>query len=220
MSAQPSVSVADLQQWARGNAKLALAVCEVQACAEATKERVDAYVQPIFDSFNFICEGTMAERFDASPREGHTENCVGRKIKTPDDPEFCWLHGRDESEEIQDKLRRYYEAVDAEHRRQGYLDLEPGHCPALIAKDLHTQAENALIYSACDLFGIDSHQLYGDRRKKYLDLLLGACIKALSEIQKECGRDTQHAITELSPIDPNRLRCANCCMDLNRKAAS
>lgn len=219
MSAQPSVSVADLQQWARDNARLALAVCEARAFAEVTKERVDAYVQPIFASFNFICEGTMAERFDASPRKGNTEKFVGRKINTPDDPEFCWLHGREESDQIKDKLRRYYEAVDAEHRRQGYKNLEPGHCPALRAQNLHTQAENALIDSAHDLFGIDSHQLYGDTRKKYLDLLMGVCIKELDEIQKKCGRETAHANTEPSPIDPNRLRCANCCIDLNRKAA-
>lgn len=219
MSAQPSTSVADLQQWARDNAKLALAVCEAQAFAEVTKERVKAYVQPVFESFNFICEGTTAELFDASPREGETEKFVGRKINTPDDPEFCWLHGHDESDEIKDKLRRYYEAVDAEHRRQGYLDLEPGHCPALRAENLHTQAENALIDSAHDLFPIESHQLYGDTRKKYLDLLLRVCIKALGEIQKQCGRKTKHSTTEPSPIDPNRLRCVNCCIDLNRKPA-
>jgi len=219
MSAQPSVSVRDLQQWARDNAKLALAVCEAQAYADVTKERVDAYVQPIFDRFNFICEGTMAERLDASPRKGDTEKYVGRKIKTPDDPEFCWLHGRDESDEIKDKLRRYYEALDAEHRRQGYLDLEPGQSPALRAETLHTQAENALIDSAHDLFPIESHQLYGETRKKYLDLLLGVCIKALGEIQEQCGRTTKHATTEPSPIDPNRLRCVNCCIDLNRKPA-
>lgn len=220
MSAQPSTSVADLQQWARDNAKLALAVCEAQAYAEVTKERVDPYVQPIFDTFNFICEGVFAENFDASPRRADDEEkSVGRKIKTPYDREFCWLHGPEESEEIKDKLRRYYEAVDAEHRRQGYHDLEPGHCPALRAQNLHTEAENALIHSGCDLFGVDSHQLYGNNRQKYLELLMGVCIKALGEIQEKCGRDTQHATTEPSPLDPSRLRCANCCIDLNRKAA-
>jgi hypothetical protein len=219
MSSEPSVSIPAFKKWARDNARLALAVCEAQAYAEVTKERVDSYVQPIFDSFNFICEGKFAERFDASPREGDTEKCVGRKIKTPHDREFCWLHGPDESEEIQNKLRRYYEAVDAEHRRQGYLDLEPGHCPALRAQNLHTDAENVLIDSAGNLFGFNSQKLYGDMRKKALKLLMGACIKALSEIQKACGRDTQHASTEPSPIDPNRLRCANCCIDLNREAA-
>ena len=83
MSDQPAVSVPDFKQWTRDNAKLALAVCEAQAYAEMTKARVDAYVQPIFDSFDFICEGSMAARFDASSREGDTEKCVGRKIKTP-----------------------------------------------------------------------------------------------------------------------------------------
>src|SRR6267143_3368714 len=102
MPDQPkAVSVADLKRWSRENAKLALAICEAQAYAEMTTARVAAYVQPIFASFDFICEGTMAERFDASPRDGDTAKWVGRKIKSPSDEEFTMLHGREESEEIQ-----------------------------------------------------------------------------------------------------------------------
>jgi hypothetical protein len=220
MTAQPkSPSVADLKRWSRENAKLALAICEAQAYAEMTTARVAVYTQPLFDSFAFICEGTMAERFDASPRNGDTAKWVGRKIKTPADEEFTMLHGREETEEIQAKLRRYYAALDEEHRRQGYRGLKPGECPALAAQFLHTQAENALIESARDLFGIEFHQLYGDLRKRYLDILMGACITTLSEMQEECGRKTKHAITESSPLDPSRLRCADCCIEINRKAA-
>ena len=220
MTDQPqSRSVADLKKWSRENAKLALAVCEAQAYAEMTTARVAAYVQPIFESFNFICEGTMAEQFDASPRKGDTVKWVGRKIKSLDDEEFMMLHGREESEEIQSKLRRYYETLDAEHRHQGYRGLQPGHCPALEAQSLHTAAENALIESAHDLFDIESYQLYGDMRKRYLDILMRSCISALTEMQDKCGQETKHAATEASPIDPNRLRCANCCIDLDRKAA-
>jgi hypothetical protein len=214
-----SVSVAALKQWSRQNAKLALAICEAQAYSEMTTARVAAYVQPIFDSFAFICEGTMAERFDASPRAGDTEKWVGRKIKSPNDGEFTMLHGREESEEIQSKLRRYYEALDAEHRRQGYRGLEPGHCPALEAQSLHTTAENALIESAHDLFDIESYQLYGDMRERYLDILMRSCITTLAEMQEECGQETKHATTEPSPIDPSRLRCSKCCIDVDKKAA-
>jgi hypothetical protein len=220
MPDQPkAVSVADLKRWSRENAKLALAICEAQAYAEMTTARVAAYVQPIFASFDFICEGTMAERFDASPRDGDTAKWVGRKIKSPSDEEFTMLHGREESEEIQAKLRRYYAALDAEHRRQGYRHLEPGHCPALEAQHLHTQAENALIESAHDLFDIESYQLHGDMRKRYLDILMRSCITTLAEMQEECGQKTKHATTEPSPIDPTRLRCADCCVDVDRKAA-
>ncbi len=220
MPDQPkSVSVADLKQWSRENAKLALAICEARAYAEMTTARVAAYVQPIFDSFHFVCEGTMAERFDASPRDGDTAKWVGRKINSPEDEEFTMLHGREESEEIQAKLRRYYAALEAEHRRQGYRGLKPGHCPALEAQSLHTQAENALIESAHDLFAIELHQLYGDTRKRYLDILMRSCITTLTEMQEQCARETKHATTETSPIDPNRLRCANCCIDVDKKAA-
>lgn len=218
MPDQPkSLSVQDFEQWCRDNAKLALAVCEAQAAAEVTKERVAAYIQPIFERFNFICEGTTAERFDDSPREGDTEKWVGRKIKTPDDSEFWMLHGAEESDEIKAKLRAYYDACDAEHRRQGYTDLPKDHCPALRLASIHIEAENALIESAKPLFGID--QVYGQNREKYLKLLIGGCIKSLGEMQEECGRETKHQNTETSPINPNCLRCANCCIDVERKAA-
>lgn len=210
-------SIDRFKKWARDNAKLALAVCEAQAAAEITKERVATYIQPIFDRFNFICEGTMAERFDVAPRTGETEKYVGRHITTPDSSEFMMLHGAEESEEIKSKLREYYAACDAEHRRQGYNDLPEGHCPALRMANLHTEAENALIKSAEELFGVD--QIYGDDREKYLKILIGACITALDELQQECELKTAHQEVEPSPLNPNRVRCANCCVDLERKAA-
>jgi hypothetical protein len=40
------------------------------------------------------------------------------------------------------------------------------------------RTESMLIDLAKDLFGFDSTQLYGDDRKKCLDLLIGAGIKA------------------------------------------
>jgi hypothetical protein len=210
-------TIEEFEKWSRDNAVLALAVCEAQAAAEATKARVAAYIQPIFDSFNFVCEGKMAERFDASPRKGDTEKYVGRRITSPDSSEFTMLHGAEESEEIKTKLRAYYAACDAEHRRQGYKDLPEGHCPALRLENLHTQAENALIESAKPLFDID--QVYGEDRKRYLKLLMGTCIKALGEIQKECELESQHTTTEPSPLNPHQLRCANCFINVDRKAA-
>ena len=53
-----------------------------------------------------------------------------------------------------------------------------GHCPALQADSLVRAAEHALIGLAEPLCGIKSDSLYGENRTKYLDLLIGACLKS------------------------------------------
>ncbi len=208
-------TIEEFKTWCRDNAKLALAVCEAQAVAETIKLYEDAYIKPIFDSFNFIYEGNAVTRLDI--RRG--EKLAGKPIPSPDDSNFCLLHGEDEPEQIKIKLRAYYAACDAAHREHGYTDLPEGHSPTLRAEHLHRQAEWALMDSAGPLFGLTEHPYMPDDRKRYLELLIGSCIKALDEIQKECELETEHKDVEPSPLDPNRLRCAKCCIDLTRKAA-
>lgn len=203
------------KKWSRDNAKLALAVLETQAAAETIKIYEAVYVKPLFDSLNFIYEGDAVERLDT--RRG--EKLAGKPIASPDDFDFCLLHGEDESDEIKAKLRAYYEACDAAHRAHGYTDLPKGHSPTLRAEHLHRQAEWALMDSAGPLFGLTQHPHMPDDRKRYLELLLGTCIKALGELQEECGLETEHQEVVTSPLNPNRIRCANCCLELERKAA-
>ena len=100
-----------------------------------------------------------------------------------------------------------------------YKDLPKGHSPSLRAEHLHRQAEWALMDSAGPLFGLTEHPHMPDDRKHYLELLIGTCIKALDEMQQECGLETQHQEVEPSPLNPSRIRCANCCLELERKAA-
>lgn len=205
----------EFKKWSRDNARLALAVLETQAAAEVIKADEAAYIQPIFDNFNFIFEGNSVERLDT--RRG--EKLAGKPILSPDDFNFCLLHGDDESNEIKAKLRAYYEACDAAHRDHGYRDLPKGHSPTLRAEHLHRQAEWALMDSAGPLFGLTDHPHMPDQRKQYLELLIGSCIKALGEMQDECATETQHQEIEPSPLNPNRVRCANCCLELEKKAA-
>lgn len=214
-NALPPVTVDDLKTWSTENARLALAVCETHAAAEATKAREDAYILPIFKRFNFIYEGNAVTRLDQ--RRG--EKLAGKPIPSPNDFNFCLLHGDDEPEEIKAKLRAYYAACDAAHREHGYTDLPAGHSPTLTLEHLHRQAEWALMDSAGPLFGLKEHPHMPEDRKRYLDLLMGSCIKALGEMQEKCAAETHHQKVEPSPINPYRLRCANCCLELEQKAA-
>ncbi len=77
-----SPSLDEFKKWSRDNAKLALAVCETQAAAEVIKADEAAYIQPIFESFNFIYEGNSVERLDT--RRG--DKLAGKPIPSPDDP--------------------------------------------------------------------------------------------------------------------------------------
>lgn len=208
-------SLDEFKKWSRENARLALAVLETQAAAEVIKAAEAVYLQPIFDSFNFIYEGNAVERLDT--RRG--EKLAGKPIPSPDDFNFCLLHGADESEEIKAKLRAYYEACDAAHRAHGYTDLEEGQSPSGRTELLHLQAEWALMDSAGPLFGLTDHPHMPDQRKQYLELLIGSCMKALGEIQEECAAETQHQEVEPSPLNPFQTRCANCCLELKKKAA-
>lgn len=211
----PPPTIEEFKAWSRDNARLGLAVCETLAVAQTIKLYEDAYIEPIFNSFHFICEGNAVAHLDSR----RTKKLAGRPIVPPYDSNFCLLHGGDEPEHIQNKLRAYYAACDDAHREHGYTDLPAGHSPTLIAEDLHRQAEWALMDSAGPLFGLTEHPHMPKERKRYLELLIGSCIKALDEMQKECEVDTEHHDVEPSPLDPSRVRCANCWIDLTRKAA-
>jgi hypothetical protein len=73
----------------------------------------------------------------------------------------------------------YLAALDAAYREAGYTDLEPGHCPALIAERLLMLAQRTLFECAKEFFPeIQADHLYGEHRQKYLDLLLGMVVSA------------------------------------------
>ena len=144
--------------WAKDTVPIARALMLAQAFAAVERERVAKYVRPIFESFPFVY-GPIAARCGLE----------GQRITTEKDLYLC---------EDTELLTAYYTACDAAHRAHGFRGPE-GHCPALTAEYLVMEAERALIDAAAPLFGITD--VYGDNRKKYLDLLLGACVKAADE---------------------------------------
>lgn len=141
--------------WAISHRPLALAVCKAQAFAEYERERVNAYITPIFHQFHFKANNKITER----------------------DPDFNRPLTTPEALYLSDDLRipDYYAHCDAAHRSHGFKGPE-GHCPALIAEHIHIQAENALLEEAQDLLGVDPSSLEGKTREEMLTLLLSACL--------------------------------------------
>ncbi len=145
------------KKWAKAHYSLAHAVCVAQAFAECQRERVDAYVQPIFDSFGFHYRGDLAEKCNLSG-----------PIPSVKELYLC-------DDEAQ--LALFYEACDQAHAAHGFKG-EKGHCPALVAEHILIIAENALMEAANPLFDADFvATAHFENRRKLLDCLLGACLK-------------------------------------------
>ena len=145
----------EFKAWAQAHKQDALAVCMAQAYAQLERERVDAYVLPIFQRYNF--------------QYGHeiTRGQYKGPIPTPNELYLC------EEEEL---IKDYYEECDKAHREHGFTG-EHGYCPALVADEVRRKAENAFLRLGCELFGLDDLPHMTEHRKKMLDLLLGACLK-------------------------------------------
>ena len=149
-------SIKEFKRWSRENASLARAVCLAQAFAECERERVDAYVRPIFERYAFQLAGKW--------------NLSG-PVEKLSDLYLC----EDE------RLPEFYEELDKAHRLHGFTGPH-GHCPALVAEMLLVNAQNALLASGCALMGIEREALYGENRRKMLDLLMGAALKSAREL--------------------------------------
>ena len=142
-------SLQEFKALAKSNRPLALAVCVAQARAECERERVDAYVRPIFDTYGFQCSahGTSGPVANV----GYLYLCEDARI-----PEF-------------------YSACDRAHRAHGFTGPD-GHCPALTAEYALVEAQNVLIDAGKKLLAIDNAVMSLAHRKQMLDLLLSACL--------------------------------------------
>ncbi len=129
-----------------------------KANAELTREKVDAYIEPLFQSYGFTVD-----------RETRT----GDKGKPIAHSDKLYLSTD------QAKQTEFYAECDHAHRQHGYADLKPGQCPALIAENLMITAENHLLAYALPHLGVDPTgavcQL--ENRRKMIDLLLTLAVK-------------------------------------------
>lgn len=147
-----------LEQWAKENAHLALAVCQAQAFAKCERERVFSYTLPIFRRYSFRVNPKFSHRY-------------GEMVERPAD-----LYLTDEEE----KTTAYYAECNSAHREHGFTGPD-GHCPALVAEGLQRTAEHVLIESGCELLGIESPYNL-DHRRELLRILLGCGIKAADDL--------------------------------------
>lgn len=123
--------------------------------AEMERKRVNAYVHPIFERYTFPIDPKFKR--------------LGETVVTKESD--LYLAVLDSPE-----VKAYYAELDAAHRAHGFKGPD-GHCPALVAENLVMQAEAALIDLAAETTGVTSSDVYGDNRKKYLDILIGAALK-------------------------------------------
>lgn len=154
-------SLAEFKRFSKDIAPAARAVLMARVFAEMERERVDAYIKPIFESYVFQYDPKWAEE----ERHGYTGRIT--------DIKYLYLADLESPE-----YKHFLMDCDDAHKAHGST-LPTGHCPALHAEWLLTQTEQALIKLAEPLFGIE--HIYGDDRKRYLELLIGAALKAEKE---------------------------------------
>jgi hypothetical protein len=124
-----------------------------RAFAETERARVDTYVAPIFARYDFHVAERWQERRPT-------------KITKPGDLYLC---------DDEPACKAFYADCDDAHRAHGFTG-PAGHCPALTAERLLCEAERALLTLAESTTGVAPDRLYGDNRKKMLDLLIGMCV--------------------------------------------
>lgn len=149
-----------LKKWARENKELANTVCLARAFAATEKERVDAYILPLFATFEFTKDRKGCKR------DGELEP-TGEKIT---DPEQVYLSTNEEL------CVEYFAASDAAHRAHGF-DGPDGFCPASIADHDVGRAEHLLIVALGEFAGFDGHEVSKpELRTKALELGLSLCL--------------------------------------------
>jgi hypothetical protein len=153
---RPTPTLAEFKQFARDIAPAAKAVLMMRAFVEVERARVDAYILPIFQSYGFVYS-------DLGERCGLTGPILDMKdlyLADLDDPRMAAFHAE----------------CDRAHRAHGFTGPQ-GHCPALTAETRLMETERAFLDLAEPVFGISADRVYGEERKKYLALLIGAALK-------------------------------------------
>lgn len=156
-----------LKDWARDNASLAYSVLMARAFAQTERARVDAYINPIFETYGF----TYAEKWIERGRP------AGLIAKRED------LYLSDDEPQI----AHFYAACDAAHRAHGFTG-PAGHCPALVAEHLVRQAERLLVELAEPIAGLTHHRLLCsglDKLHEYVEMLIKLCVSTVPRTADE-----------------------------------
>lgn len=129
-------------------AELVASYLFAKASAEYMRERVDAYLQPVFKRYEFWCAHT-GERI-----ENYRQ--IYRALDTQEE-----------------QCDAFFRACDAEHRRQGYEPEQFGQCPALVAEHQAIEQRKKLLDHARKM--LDMPEIYSpDLLDQLEELVVGA----------------------------------------------
>ena len=139
------------------------------ARAEVIRDKVAAYTRPIFDRHQFRTDALWREegkRGAAYPHEFIQE------------PKDLYLAADDEDEHLETYYQELHEAHLAHEFASIIRDRGPGFwCPALIADSEKIEAERHLLEVTGEFFQAPVIDVYGDDRKRLIDLILGLALK-------------------------------------------
>ena len=146
-------TLTEFVKFSKDVAPAARAVLMARVYLEMERQRVDAYIQPIFESFGFT--------YGAIAKDQHTG-----PIPTPRD-----LYLADDGP----KMQACHEACDQAHRAHGFKGPQ-GHCPALIAERYsgRPKAPSLTLRHRCLAL---QPSLVWRGPHRYLELLIGAALK-------------------------------------------
>lgn len=157
---KPKLTVESLKAFARSDdtKSCVRAYLLAQVFAQAERERVDSYIKPLFELYNFYVSKEHRRSGDPDERITDINRLWLTDLKSPQYLEFMAECAK-------------------EHRKHGWTG-PADHCPALVAESLKIDAENLLLDHATSALplGIDRDMLYGDARKKMLDLVVSMTI--------------------------------------------
>lgn len=152
---KPKLTVESLKAFARDETTKSCvrAYLLAQTFAQAERERVDAYIKPLFELYNFYVSKDHRRSGDADERIT--------------DVDRLWLTDLDSPQYLE-----FMAECAKEHRKHGWTG-PADHCPALVADCVRIDAENLLLKHSIETLpmGIKDWCLHGDARKKMLDLV-------------------------------------------------
>lgn len=123
--------------------------------AELVREQVDKIETEVLENYPIY----------STPRRGEKSERIylGRYLYLSDDEQAC---------------NQAYELFDKAERAAGLKpdDMSVDHCPALVAELLLSDVENAILESVAPALGLDVGLIYGNNRKKMLDLIVRAVV--------------------------------------------
>lgn len=154
---KPKLTVESLKVFARDETTKSCvrAYLLAKTFAEVERERVDTYIKPLFELYNFCV--SKEHRRSGDPDERIT------------DVDRLWLTDLDSPQYLE-----FMAECAKEHRKHGWTG-PADHCPALVADCVRIDAENLLIeHTSKSLpLGFEDIHIYGEHRKKLLDLVIG-----------------------------------------------